>query len=255
MISDQQLKKLSKDFKISESVVAREFVQVLFLKELYDENFSKHIYFKGGTAIRLVFDGSRFSEDLDFTVEGDRSDFDEFVEGFFGKLKKLYGFSFKNRDSLVGLRYLLTYKSDLTKGGVFINLDFSFREKVLEPKKSIIETRYPVVFRSFVVHLSAEEMVAEKVRAVMKREKGRDIYDLWFLFSKNFEIDVPMVEKKLAYYEIERFEPKQLLDRVKKFSREKFVTDLRPFVPIGERDKLGELFDYAVAVIEKKVRG
>ncbi|MBU3935418.1 nucleotidyl transferase AbiEii/AbiGii toxin family protein [Patescibacteria group bacterium] len=247
MLSSSQIGELVKKYKISESVVIREYLQVLFLKELYEERYGRNIFFKGGTAIRLIFGGSRFSEDLDFTVEGSRKDFDDFIKVFFEKLEKLYNFSFKDRKSLVGMRYLLSYEK------VFINLDFSFREKVLEPSKSIVTSDYPVVFRSFVHHLSGREIVAEKIRALLTREKGRDIYDLWFLLSKKMQIDKKMVEEKLKYYHLGKFEPKKVIDRIKKFEREKFVVDVRPFVPIGERERLGEFFDYVVEFLESKI--
>ncbi len=247
MLSTNQIQELAKKYKISESVVAREYIQILFLKELYEEEGGRNIYFKGGTAIRLILEGSRFSEDLDFAVEGSKEDFDDFIKSFFEKLKSYYNFSFKDRKSLVGARHLLTYEK------VFVNLDFSFREKVLEPSKSIVTTGYPVVFRSFVHHLSAREIVAEKIRAILTREKGRDIYDLWFLLSKNIGIDKKMVEKKLEYYDLGKFKYKQLIDRVKKFSKGKFIVDIRPFVPINEREKLGEFFDYVVEFLVSSI--
>src|SRR3989338_5623276 len=136
MLSNIQIKEFSRIYKISDSVVVREYFQILFLKELYDENFSKYIYFKGGTAIRLLFSGTRFSEDLDFTVTAQMNDFDDFIKAFFAKLMKLYEFNFKKRDSTVGQKYLLTVNDKALRTSVFISLDFSFREKVLDPDKS-----------------------------------------------------------------------------------------------------------------------
>ncbi len=159
MLTKDQIQQFSRQMKTNESVVVREYIQVLFLKELYMEKYAENIFFKGGTAIRLILNGTRFSEDLDFTVMGGKASFNAFVKGFFKKINKLYNFSFKDRHSLIGVRYLLTYDSKGLGSKVFINLDFSFREKVLETSKSIVETEYPVVFRSFVNHLSAREIV------------------------------------------------------------------------------------------------
>ena len=44
------------------------------------------------------------------------------------------------------------------------DLDFSFREKVFQPSKSTFDTVYPVIFTSFIYHLSSEEICAEKIR-------------------------------------------------------------------------------------------
>lgn len=67
MLTINQITDFSKQLKITQSVVVREYIQTLFLKELYEEKFSENIFFKGGTAIRLVLGGTRSSEDLDFT--------------------------------------------------------------------------------------------------------------------------------------------------------------------------------------------
>ncbi|TRZ53786.1 hypothetical protein D4S03_01210 [bacterium] len=128
MLTSNQIKEFSKLLKINESVVIREYIQILFLKELYDEKYSQNIFFKGGTAIRLILGGTRFSEDLDFTVAGNTEDFDGFVVNFFKKLEKLYGFNFKKRKTIAGIKYLLTADLDSINYKIFISLDFSFRE-------------------------------------------------------------------------------------------------------------------------------
>lgn len=136
---------------------------------------------------------------------------------------------------------------------IFVNLDFSFREKVLRPIRSVITTIYPLIFTSFVNHLSLEEIEAEKIRALLTRDKGRDIYDLWFLLSKNIVIDKHLVEEKLKYYKIDKFEPIKLIEKINKFSREKFVLDLRPFVPINEREKLSTFFEYTITFLKNNL--
>ena len=118
--------------------------------------------------------------------------------------------------------------------------------------KSIIKTDYPVVFSSFIHHLAREEILAEKIRAVMTREKGRDIYDLWFLLSLGVEINTEMVLDKLKYYRVDSFDSKELIKRIEGFGQDQFIIDLRPFVPINEREKLGNLFDYILAFLKDK---
>ena len=50
--------------------IVREYVQHLFLTELYQLPESEKLLFKGGTALRIIFDSPRFSEDLDFSLIG-----------------------------------------------------------------------------------------------------------------------------------------------------------------------------------------
>ena len=163
----------------------------------------------------MIFSGTRFSEDLDFTVNADEVDFLIFINKFFKKLEKQYSFSFKKRKTITGIKYLLTADLKSVEYKIFVNLDFSFREKIMKPTKSTISTNYPIIFTSFINHLSGDEIVAEKVRAIMTREKGRDIYDLWFLLNKNILIDNNLVEEKLKYYDISKFEKEKLIEKNK----------------------------------------
>jgi predicted nucleotidyltransferase component of viral defense system len=147
-LTQKQARELNKKLKIRGSVVLREYIQLLFLKELYYQKYSKYIFFKGGIAIRLIFGGERFSEDLDFTITISVDEFDGFLQPFFKRLLKLYDWNFKKRTTLAGETYCLSVKGVNEGYRLSIKLDFSFREDVLKPSKSIIETIYPIVFTS-----------------------------------------------------------------------------------------------------------
>lgn len=250
MITEQQIDTLSRKYKINQTIVTREFIQILFLKELYEENFSKDVYFKGGTAIRLLYGGKRFSEDLDFTVNIGQKPFQSLIKKFFTKLENQYPFTIKRRKSIVGFSYLITAKLPFIKSLIYVKLDFSMRENVLQPAQVILNTEYPVIIQSFIKTLSKDELLAEKIRATLKRSKHRDLYDLWILQELGAKVDVKLLQKKLAYYK-EVFNVNALMRKLNKFTRKGFIQDLRPFVPINERTKLGDLFDYVLAYVKK----
>jgi predicted nucleotidyltransferase component of viral defense system len=46
----------------------REIIQIQTLKIIDQQGFSKNIAFVGGTALRILYDLNRFSEDLDFSL-------------------------------------------------------------------------------------------------------------------------------------------------------------------------------------------
>ena len=46
----------------------REFLQIMVLKNIYEQKAFNNIAFLGGTALRILFDINRFSEDLDFSL-------------------------------------------------------------------------------------------------------------------------------------------------------------------------------------------
>ena len=100
----------------------------------------------------------------------------------------------KRRESLGGRKFLLTVAHKDSNLKTFISLDFSFREKVSMPDKSFLDTDYPVLFTNYIHHLSKEEIFAEKIRALISRKQGRDLYDLWFLLNKGVDIKTELVK-------------------------------------------------------------
>lgn len=253
MITKDQINLFARKFKTNESTVYREYLQILFLNKLYKNEKSSQVFFKGGTAIHFLFGASRFSEDLDFTVTSSEDEFLSLIKSIFNEFVKEGEFSFKERKTITGKRFLLTASRDILPYATFINLDFSFREKVIQPTKSTFDTVYPIIFTSFIYHLSSEEICAEKIRALLTRKKGRDLFDLWFLISQGALINNDLVKEKLKYYQKADYSNTELLNSIKKISEKEFETDMRPFVPMGERSKLIERFKYIQTYLINKL--
>lgn len=254
MITKDQLVDLSKKYKINETTILREYIQLYFLSRLFSLSKSQKIFFKGGTAIHFIYQSSRFSEDLDFTVTEKEEKFTKFIDEFFNKIGREEPVKFKERKTITGRRYLLTYSPELVSYKVFINLDFSFREKILFKDKSILSTDFPVIFHSYVYHPAKNELLAEKIRALLVRTAGRDIYDIWYLLTQKAKIDENLVLEKLKYYQINKFSKEDIFKKLNNISKKDFITDLKPFVSINERDRLGEFFDYLKDYIEKSLK-
>lgn len=254
MITKEQVYLLAKKYKINESIILREYLQLFFLNELYSENKSKEIFFKGGTCLRLIYGSPRFSEDLDFTVKLKEKKFIDFITGLFKKISKKETIDFKERKTVARKRFLLKANPALFPYESFINLDFSFREKILEPKKSIIKTDYPVLFTSYIYNLSEKEIFAEKIRALLTRKitKGRDIYDIWYLLNRGVKIDNNLINKKLKYYNL-KLDKNSVLEKIKNLSKKDFILDLQPFVDVNERNKLEDFFNYVKKYLQKNL--
>ena len=239
MITLNQIKELSKKYKTNESVIAREYVQLSILKEIYSSNFSRR---------------KRFSEDLDFTVKINEDVFVKDINKVFSKLKSLYPYDIKEKETIVGKTYLLSATLDGMGNPSYVRLDFSMRESVYEPVESILKTEYPILIQNFVSTISKNEILAEKFRAIINRKKHRDLYDIWLLLEIGADLDVNLINKKLAYYK-ETFDIKQVLNELDKITKEEFIIDIRPFVPLNERDKLGDFFQYVKAYVIKHLEG
>ncbi|MBU2592671.1 nucleotidyl transferase AbiEii/AbiGii toxin family protein [Patescibacteria group bacterium] len=253
MIDKEKLADLAKQLNTNQTTITREYFQLLFLSILYEYKETQNIFFKGGTAIHLIFGGDRFSEDLDFTVELSEAKFNKFISSVFRRISGQYEIDFKKRRSIAGEKFLLTARPPILPYPVFVSLDFSFREKIREPEKTIVKTNYPVLFTSYLYHPSKDEILAEKIRAVLTREKGRDIYDLWFLLNQKAKINPKLIEEKLSYYRIKKFKKAELLSKINRFKKEDFIKDLRPFVALNNRDRLGSFFDYLCRYLQKEL--
>ena len=253
MITKDQIFELSKKYKIDQTTIFREYFQLLFLSELYSQKESKNIFFKGGTCLHLVFKSPRFSEDLDFSVLMPKEKFSKFLNKVFNLISKKEKIALKTRKTLTGERFLLIGQSDIFPYRAFVSLDFSFREKILRPQKSIIETEFPIVFTSFVWHLSKEEIFAEKIRAIMTRVKGRDLYDLWYLVNLGAKLEKGLVKEKLRYYKLEKTKKEEILKRINKFPLKDFILDVRPFISEKEREKLSHFFTYLKEYLKQRI--
>ena len=69
MIEAEFIEELARKYQTSRDNVAREYCQHLFLSKFYQQEQAEKILFKGGTALRILWQSPRFSEDLDFSSQ------------------------------------------------------------------------------------------------------------------------------------------------------------------------------------------
>lgn len=175
-----------------------DYYQHLILSKLF-EKFNT-IYFKGGTCLQKCYGIKRFSEDLDFNyVDVEINELIKFIENIyeakaqdFHKTKFGSGFSIRFR----GILFNGTNQS-------MCKLSFDFREGDIynQPLKQIIRPIYHDLPNYFLLALSTEEILAEKVRAILTRYKARDVYDLNELLLNDVKIDSELIDKKLQTYD------------------------------------------------------
>jgi len=236
MIDKTTAHRLSEHLKIDLFTVYREYLQLLFLKNFYSLKETDRLFFKDGTALRLLFGSFRFSEDLDFTSLLSASKLEVMIQKtlvglsqelesvWFKKLESLdSSFSGNVYQEIAGLKFPLT-----------VRLDFSLREKPLLTNVSPIETPFPVGPYPLVSHLKIEEILAEKIRAILTRKRGRDLFDLYFILSKKVPIDWALVNQKMAYYK-KQADLNQLIEAIRDFPQKDLENDLAKFLPASHR--------------------
>lgn len=224
MMTQEQISELAKYFLIDDFTIVREYLQLAFLNSFYQNRQAQKVYFKGGTALRLIFLSPRFSEDLDFSTTLSKEEITALVKKAellmqkdLPELKILFLYSGKE-----GIRFRIKYESPRFKYPQIVRLDFNLVKKAEKPVISVITTKFPIMIFSTISHLSLAEIFAEKISALGGRDKGRDFYDVWYLMKKGMALDKKPVTKKL-------------LTKIKNYPQTKLNLDLTPFLPQSQR--------------------
>jgi len=113
-----------------------------------------------------------------------------------------------------------------------MSFDFRKRDIYNSPLKNIIRPIYHDLPNYFLLALGKEEILAEKVRAIVTRYKARDVYDLNELLLNGVKIDFDLIDKKLHTYN-------------KTFNQEEFVEKLEEKRTIYDEEmkRLTNIFD------------
>jgi uncharacterized protein len=233
MLTRAQIQRLAQRQSIGVQVQERDYLQNLLLFLLYRR--SQALVFKGGTALRIVYHGNRYSEDLDFNgpadVETIKGLWNDAVTGLrdFGIIAEI-----RNAwQSEAGYSFDVSYQGplfdgrDRTKGKV--RVDVSLRQENVITGRVLVSPEYDDI-RPFVASvLSAEQLLAEKVRALLMRGKSRDLYDVWLLTMQGVLLDASLVHEKLRLYDI-ALSP-AVLDEALKKAAAGWERDLMPLLP------------------------
>jgi predicted nucleotidyltransferase component of viral defense system len=240
MLDQTTLKILAQTQEIDQYSIFREYLQIKFLNEFYKNKQLVQTYFKGGTALRLIFGSARFSEDLDFTTLIAIKKIKKTLAATVQKLKlEFTQLTLQKLETAQGYSAKLYVPVDFARQPLTIKLDFSTRESVLEPITSPLATDLPIKGISLIEHLSKKELLAEKVRAILHRDQGRDLFDLWFLLHKKVKFDPKFINQKLQFYQ-ESYHHDIFVNKIKSFEQKK-LNDNKKFLPRSLRGIIPEL--------------
>ena len=212
MIDEQTLIELSGRFRDSRQL-ERDYLLTLLLDEICSV-FSNELVFKGGTALKYFYGLNRFSEDLDFSYAGinDTSSRNSINERIVIALKR-FGMQYKitsqerrakkENGAVLGINYMIRVSGPLNKAlGQLqnISIDLSLRNDIIEkPVLKYMSPIYPDITTFSVFTMTAEEILTEKIAAIIERDKMRDIYDAYYLVEiRKIKYDKKLLLKKLA---------------------------------------------------------
>ena len=171
---------------------AREYLQARILATLQRAGAMIPLAFHGGTALRFLYAHGRYSEDLDFALEGDHNSYN--FRGYLQTIRSEltpegYPVEFKVSDQKI------VHSAFVRFPGLLYELGLSGQRSEVLAVKLEVDTNPPggadlatTVVRRFMVlqlqHHDQASLLAGKLHAILQRSytKGRDLYDLlWYL--------------------------------------------------------------------------
>ena len=233
MLTRQQLQRFAQRHHIGLQAQERDYLQYLLVAQLYFR--SQELAFKGGTALRMIYGGSRYSEDLDFNGPNDLAALHKLWSavakelGAYGILAEIRG----AWQSDVGYSFDVSYHGplydgrDRSKGKV--RVDINLRAELVETRRELVTSDYDDVRPFVVTVLTPDHLFAEKVRALLVRGKPRDLHDLWLMHHKGWQLDRKLVVQKLDLYGL-TFTPQALSQAVRRVAPI-WERDMRPLLP------------------------
>lgn len=170
----------------------REYLQARILGVLQRQGAMIPLAFHGGTALRFLYATARYSEDLDFSLEGKASNYD--FRAYLKAVKK----EFTLEDYEVQLKVndkKTAHNAFVRFPGLYYELGLSPHRRETPSVKLEVDTHPPAgaVLATTVVrhhlllqlqHHDKASLLAGKLHAILQRPylKGRDLYDLaWYL--------------------------------------------------------------------------
>jgi len=196
MISEAQLRRLARELDVRLGYAEKNYVNSWILWAIYTSPYGDNLLFKGGTALSKLYfaDTWRYSEDLDFGVQGD----------YQGSEAELQG-ALEDATRASGIDFEVTKHRELQKKAYpthYVDIDIQYNAVLGHKNTTSLDVMIDeyVTFTSVthrhsyedvpefeLIAYSLEEIFAEKLRALYQRSQARDYYDIYRMIT---EVDV-----------------------------------------------------------------
>lgn len=227
--------------------ILREYLQCKILEIIFNSPYQNKLTFMGGTALRIVYGSTRFSEDLDFDNQGLTED--EFInlsetikqqlsaQGCQVEIRNVFKGAFHAYIKVPAILFN-TGISSLKTEKLVIRID-TFPQSFNYQRREKILNKFDVFTQIFVVPLDL--LLSQKIYAVLNRAraKGRDFFDISLLLPQtkpNYEY----LEQKVN---LQKKDIKQaLLSSLSQTDFQQLAKDVEPFLINPEEKKRVVLF-------------
>lgn len=244
----QELEVIEHDLIISKALV-----------DLYSEPILKdNLIFRGGTALNKLFINppSRYSEDLDF-VYTKSEPIGSTLDALRRQLDPWLGTPKRQVDRF-GAKLYYRYMSENSakmKLKVEINTTekYGFRELISKP----FSVNSEWFQRSCVIPTyQLEELMATKLRALFQRRKGRDLFDVAYVFGNSMadlELTISLFQKYCERDGTYITGPQFHKNMLEKRDNERFRSEMQKLLPELTQWNFDEAFDYVLNSVIPKI--
>jgi predicted nucleotidyltransferase component of viral defense system len=246
VIEKRLIQQLCDRYQTTIDNIIREYFQHLLLAQLYQEKGSEHLLFKGGTALRIVWQSPRFSEDLDFTgVNLKIDDIEETMQDTLAKIEKSGVETDIEESKATSGGYLAIFNFRTKEYSSQIQIEVSLRkERKFHGSSSLIQSDFTPAYT--LIHLDETMLVGEKIQACLTRGKARDFYDLYFILRGRLAFQKVFTQDKTLKQKLIKAVNKKGLD---------FKHELKQFLPVNQHLIIKGFPDALVREIERNLAG
>jgi predicted nucleotidyltransferase component of viral defense system len=208
MISTAEIAKLAHRLGVSDRVIEKDYVLSWLLVAIAESELRRGLAFKGGTALkRCYYPDYRFSEDLDFTLCVDLAH-DDLVAACVTLLPRLgqrvnltLALRSAEQSVFASTTLLVNYVGPLRArpGSRHLKVDVTRGELLLYP---LVERPLHAPYSDYPTDVTLptyalEEILTEKLCALVGRTEPRDLYDVYWLFERG-DVDVSFLPANFA---------------------------------------------------------
>ncbi|OGJ49818.1 hypothetical protein A2335_00155 [Candidatus Peregrinibacteria bacterium RIFOXYB2_FULL_32_7] len=220
----------------------REYLQYKILEIIFDSKYANKLSFLGGTALRIIYNNSRFSEDLDFdNFNLTKADFEDLSliiknvlrkEGFEVEVRNVFKSAFRAYIKIPDILFqnqISPYKNEV----LLIQIDTVPHYFDYKADRKLIN-KFGIFTEINVTPLSI--LLAQKIYAAFqrKRTQGRDFYDIVFLMSFNVNPDFVYLKRAIDVENKAELK-KYILEKSKSLDFSKLAFDFEDFL-FNKRD-------------------
>lgn len=228
--------------------ILREYLQYKILEIIFNSTIGQQLAFLGGTALRIGYGNSRFSEDLDFDNFGLTEQqfvllIDEVkkgleLQGYVVEIKNVFKGAYR---SYIRIPKVLFENdlSNLNSEKILIQID-TVPHAFDYPKQLIMLNKFDVFTQIFMTPLDI--LLSQKIYAALNRPrpKGRDFFDIVFLLPQT-KPNYQYLELKLGITNGSELQ-EAIVTKTSNFNFAALANDVQPFLIHTSDSKKVKLF-------------